>query len=243
MDGGKHMIASVYDQLNHWGKDDDFFMELLKSTQSKTIADLGCGTGRITVEMAKAGYHVTAIDPNVEALEYAKQKAYAQEVTWIVGDSADLERATYDSVIMTANVAQVFITDESWKTVVHDAYRALKPGGHFIFDTRNPNAKAWEEWQKDDSVDQLQDLNTGDTLTLWDEYEGLNGSVFTFYEKVKNERTNLVIEDKVQLIFRSYEEISESLQQVGFSSVQAYEDWAFNLATPEAKSFIFHGVK
>ena len=237
------MIAFVYDQLNQWGKDADFFMELLKSTKSKTIADLGCGTGRITVEMAKAGYNVTAIDPNAEALEYAKQKAYAQDVTWIVGDSADLEPVAYDAVIMTANVAQVFITDESWQTVIHDAYCALKPGGHFIFDTRNPNAKAWEEWQKDDSVDQLQDLNTGDTLTLWDEYEGLNGSVFTFYEKVKNERTNLVTEDKVQLNFRSYEEISESLQQVGFTSVQAYEDWAFKPATPEAKSFIFHSVK
>ena len=237
------MIAFVYDQLNHWGIDDDFFMELLKSTQSKMVADLGCGTGRITVEMAKAGYRVTAIDPNAEALEYAKQKAYAQDVSWIVGDSADLEPVAYDAVIMTANVAQVFITDESWQTVIHDAYCALKPGGHFIFDTRNPNAKAWEEWQKDDSIDQLQDLNTGDTLTLWDEYEGLNGSVFTFYEKVKNERTNLVIEEKVQLNFRSYEEISESLQQVGFTSVQAYEDWEFKPATADAKSLIFHCVK
>ena len=237
------MIAFVYDQVNQWGKDADFFMELLKSTESKTVADLGCGTGRITVEMAKAGYNVTAIDPNAEALHYAKKKAYAQDVTWIVGDSAELEPVAYDAVIMTANVAQVFITDESWQTVIHDAYCALKPGGHFIFDTRNPNAKAWEEWQKDDSVDQLQDLNTGDTLTLWDEYEGLNGSVFTFYEKVKNEETNKVIEEKVQLNFRSYEEISESLQQVGFTSVQAYEDWKFKPATADAKSLIFHSVK
>ena len=112
------MIAFVYDQLNHWGKDDDFFMELLKSTESKTIADLGCGTGRITVEMAKAGYLVTAIDPNAEALEYAKKKENAQDVTWIVGDSSDLEPVAYDAVIMTANVAQVFITDESWQTVL-----------------------------------------------------------------------------------------------------------------------------
>ena len=38
---------------------------------------------------------------------------------------------------MTANVTQVFLTEESWKKVVADAFRALKPGGHFIFDTRN----------------------------------------------------------------------------------------------------------
>lgn len=237
------MIALVYDQLNHWGKDDDFFMELLESTQSKTIADLGCGTGRITVQMAKDGYRVTAIDPNEEAIHYAMQKAYAQDVTWIVGDSANLKPEAYDVVIMTANVAQVFITDESWQTLVHDAYCALKPGGHFIFDTRNPKAKAWEEWQKDDTVDKIQDLNTGDTLTMWEEYEGLNGSVFTFYEKIKNEKTNTVIEDKVQLIFRSYKEISQSLHQAGFIKVQAYEDWQFKLATSRAKSFIFHSVK
>ncbi|WP_240510218.1 methyltransferase domain-containing protein [Virgibacillus profundi] len=176
-------------------------------------------------------------------MHYAKQKAYAQELTWIVGDSANLKPEVYDVVIMTANVAQVFITDESWQAVVNDAYSALKPGGHFIFDTRNPNAKTWEEWQKDDTVDQIQDLNTGDTLTIWEEYEGLNGSVFTFYEKIKNEKTNKVIEDKVQLIFRSYEEISQSLYQAGFTKVQAYVDWQLKLATSKAKSYIFHSVK
>lgn len=237
------MIAFVYDQLNQWGKDDDFFMELLESTQSKTIADLGCGTGRVTVEMAKAGYDVAAIDPDKEAIHYAKQKEYAHDVTWIVGDSADLKPEAYDAVIMTANVAQVFITDKSWQTVVQDAYFALKPGGHFIFDTRNPKAKAWEEWEKDNTVDKIQDQNTGDTLILWDEYEGLNGPVFTFYEKVKNEKTNKIIEDKVQLIFRSYEELSESLYFAGFTKVQGYGDWQFKLATSNTKSFIFHSVK
>lgn len=99
------------------------------------------------------------------------------------------------------------------------------------------------QWGKDDKIDQIQDLNTGDTLTMWDEYEGLNGTVFTFYEKIKNEKTNVVIEDKVQLIFRSYEEINESLHQAGFTKVKAYEDWEFKLATSKAKSFIFHSVK
>ena len=81
------MIALYYDQLNTWGKHDDFFMELLKLTQGKKVADLGCGTGRVTLEIAKAGYEVTAIDPNADAIQFAKNKPTAELVTWIVGRS------------------------------------------------------------------------------------------------------------------------------------------------------------
>ncbi|WP_078382497.1 class I SAM-dependent methyltransferase [Sutcliffiella halmapala] len=237
------MIEFIYDQLNTWGKDDDFFMELLKSTKAKRVADLGCGTGRVTVEMAKLGYEVTGIDPNDKAIELAKQKEHAHDVRWLVGDSSQLETARFDVVIMTANVAQVFTTDSGWMHTLRDIYRALKPGGQLIFDTRNPNAKAWEEWAKDDTIDQHHDVNSGDLLSLWDEYEGLKGSIFTFYEYVKNERTKETFVDKVQLNFRSYEELLESQKEVGFSEVKAYEDWQFKDATPEAKSFIFHSIK
>ena len=71
-------------------------MELLKLTQAKKVVDLGCGTGRVTMEMAKAGYEVTAIDPNAEAIHFAKNKTGAELVTWIVGDSKDLKKEAYD---------------------------------------------------------------------------------------------------------------------------------------------------
>ncbi|MEK4387698.1 methyltransferase domain-containing protein [Solibacillus sp. FSL W7-1464] len=237
------MIAYYYDQLHTWGKEDDFFMELLQLTKAKKIADLGCGTGRVTIELAKAGYEVTGIDPNEEAVLRAQNKAHAQSVSWIIGDSQDLTANAYDAVIMTANVAQVFITEESWNSVLQDVFTALKQGGHFIFDARNPQAKTWEEWQKDETVDELQDVYTGDPLLYWDEYEGLDRNVFTFYEKIKNVNTDITHEAKVQLIFRSFEEISSSLKKAGFSIVNTYEDFKLQPATNQAKSFIFHCVK
>ncbi|MGE7763242.1 class I SAM-dependent methyltransferase [Peribacillus sp. NPDC097895] len=238
------MIPLVYDQINSWGKDDEFFLALLMKVNVKKIADLGCGTGRLTTHFAKVGYHITAIDPNEEAIEYAENKAYPDEVTWIVGDSSKLQTNGFDAVIMTANVAQVFLTDESWQHVISDAYRALKPGGHFIFDTRNPLAKAWEQWKKDMTPDIATNQMTGDTLEIWTEYEGFIEDVFTFYETVKNARTEeVVIHKKMQLKFRTQDEIHESLQQVGFSQFQVYGDWEFKQATSETKSFIFHSVK
>src|SRR5690606_25416168 len=100
--------------INGWGKDDEFFLELLKKINVKTIADLGCGTGRLTTHFAEANYEITAIDPNEEAIAYAKGKESSGEVKWIVGDSTDLPTNAFDAVIMTANVAQVFLTEESW---------------------------------------------------------------------------------------------------------------------------------
>jgi ubiquinone/menaquinone biosynthesis C-methylase UbiE len=238
------MIPLVYDQINGWGKDDEFFIALLNKINAKKIADLGCGTGRLTTHFAKAGYQITAIDPNEEANEYAKSKKYPGEVTWIVGDSTNLQSNAFDTVIMTANVAQVFLTEESWQIVISDAYRALKSGGSFIFDTRNPLAKAWEEWEKDVTPDVATDPVSGEQLEIWTEYEGFVENVFTFYETVKNARTEeVVIHEKMQLKFRTLEEIHESLHQVGFSQIQVYGDWEFEQATAETKSFIFHGVK
>lgn len=238
------MIPLVYDQVNRWAKDDEFFLEILKRINVKEIADLGCGTGRLTLHFAKAGYHVTAIDPNEEAIEYAKKKECLGEVAWIVGDSSTLEANTFDAVIMTANVAQVFLTDRNWLQVAADVYRALKPGGHFIFDTRNPLAKVWEEWAKDLTPDVAVHPVSGEPLEIWTEYEGFIDDIFTFYETVKNARTDeILIRKKMQLKFRTQEDIYKSLQQVGFSHSQVYGDWKFEQATTEAKSFIFHSVK
>ena len=237
------MIAYYYDLLHTWRKEDDFFMELLQLTKAKKIADLGCGTGRVTIELARAGYEVTGIDPNEEAVLLAQNKDNAQSVSWIIGDSQDLTTNSYDAIIMTANVAQVFISEESWNSVLQDVFTALKTGGQFIFDARNPQAKVWEEWQKDETVDELQDVHTGDTLLYWDDYEGLDRNVFTFYEKIKNVNTGITHEAKVQLIFRSLEEISSAIKKAGFTTVSAYEDFTFQTATNQAKSFIFHCVK
>lgn len=238
------MIPLVYDQVNGWGKDDEFFLELLKKSNVKTIADLGCGTGRLTTHFAQAGYQITAIDPNEEAIEYARNKACPGEVMWIVGDSTNLQSNAFEAIVMTANVAQVFLTEDSWINVVNDVYRALKPGGHFIFDTRNPLAKVWEQLEKDMTPDHAIDLVNGEPLEIWTQYEGFVDDVFTFFEMVKKARTGeVIIHEKMQLKFRTQETIYQSLKNAGFSQIQVYGDWEFKQATSKTNSFIFHSIK
>lgn len=238
------MIPLIYEQVNEWSKDIEFYLALINKLNVRKIADLGCGTGRVTTHLAKAGYHITAIDPNEEAIQYAKSKESTEEVAWLVGDSSNLQTNTYEAVVMTANVAQVFLTDESWRTVISDIYRALVPGGHFIFDTRNPLAKVWEQWEEDNTPDLATEPVSGESLEIWTQYEGFIDDIYTFYEIVKKTRTDdEILRLKMQLKFRTHEEIHNSLCQVGFSHIKSYGDWEFKQTTKDAKSFIFHSVK
>ena len=238
------MIPLIYDQVNKWAKDDDFFMELLSNINVKKIADLGCGTGRLTIQFAKKGCDITAIDPNEEAIAVARLKQGAEQIQWIVGDSSDLPTNSFDLVIMTANVAQVFLTNESWQQMLADVYRSLKPGGHFIFDTRNPKVKVWEAWAADQTPDLVVHPETGEPLEIHTSYEGWSGNVFTFYETVqKAQSSEAIVRLQMQLCFREYDDILLSLSNAGFKDIIAYDNWSFQQAHEHSSSFIFHSQK
>jgi len=61
---------------------------LLGDVRGRTIADVGCGTGRHAIRMAKAGARVTALDFSERMLEEAYRKPGSEDVTFIKHDLA-----------------------------------------------------------------------------------------------------------------------------------------------------------
>jgi hypothetical protein len=53
---------------------------------------------------------------------------------------------------MTGNVAQVFVDDEAWLTMLRNLRHTLRPGGHLAFESRNPAALAWEQWNREQTL-------------------------------------------------------------------------------------------
>ena len=110
------------------------------------MADIGCGTGRLTVALALAGHEVTGVDPNPSFLAIARNKPGADRVSWIRGTSIDLPASSYDVAVMTSHVAQVFLSDQEWARVLGEIKASLVPGGLLAFDSRDPADRAWEAW-------------------------------------------------------------------------------------------------
>ncbi len=60
--------------LNPFDDDSEFFCKQAEEFAAKTIIDLGCGTGLLTVELAKRGYQITGIEPSKAILSVARTK-------------------------------------------------------------------------------------------------------------------------------------------------------------------------
>jgi 2-polyprenyl-3-methyl-5-hydroxy-6-metoxy-1,4-benzoquinol methylase len=115
----------------------DFIEQELQNDTSKTILDVGCGTGRHAIELARRGYTVTGIDLSESQLQRAREKAKAASVnvSFLNKDARDfLLKEPFDAVIMICEGAfSLMETDEMNFRILQSAERALKQDGIFIF--------------------------------------------------------------------------------------------------------------
>ncbi|OZB95437.1 trans-aconitate 2-methyltransferase [Paenibacillus sp. XY044] len=102
-------------------------VDLLQPRSGETILDLGCGTGDLSIEIAKSGAKVIGMDYSAEMIDQARNK-YA-DIEFIVGNAEHFaHEITYDAVF--SNAALHWIKNAA--SVVSAVHQSLKPGGRFI---------------------------------------------------------------------------------------------------------------
>ena len=139
-------LAQVYDVLDPDRSDLDVYMALVEQLGAGSVLDIGCGTGTFACMLAGRGLEVIAADPAAAMLDVARSKPGADAVRWVHGDATTLPSLHVDAAFMTANVAQVFLTDDDWAATLTAVRAALRPGGWLVFETRVPARRAWEQW-------------------------------------------------------------------------------------------------
>ncbi len=119
----------------------DFIEQEINYHKNSRILDIGCGTGRHSIELAKRGYQMVGIDLSESALNRAKEKA--------IEDNLSVEFYQYDArklpfidefdlvIMMCEGGFSLMETDEMNFQILENAAKALKSDGLFIFTALN----------------------------------------------------------------------------------------------------------
>lgn len=156
----------------------DYIEKEIGFDKNVSILDVGCGTGRHSIELAKRGYKVVGIDLSESQLERAKQKALAAKVNveFLIKDARDFNfENKFDLAIMICEGAfSLMETDEMNYRILKNAYNSIKPGGKFIFTALNalfPLYHSVKDFLNKDSENVVTSGNNFDLMTLREDSE------------------------------------------------------------------------
>ena len=207
-------LAELYDVIEGERIDLSPYVAMMDELGARTILDVGCGTGTFACLLARAGHVVVAVDPAGASLDVARSKPGAELVTWVDGDIASVSRGGFDAVVMTGNVAQVFVTDDEWTRTLAAARSALQPQGHLVFETRDPSRQAWLSWNRAETLARLG-LDDGRSVQTWVVVTDVSGPLVTFVWTFRFGIDDVVTSEST-LRFRSRSEVESTLLDAGF---------------------------
>ena len=144
------LIAPLYDRVNgdvDYVKWADFIEDIIKKEHKgaypELVLDLGCGTGRMTLELAKRGCDMTGVDYSVEMLDIARENAedagLSDKMLWLCQDMRDLDLyGTVDGAVCTLDSLNHLSGTSDISQVFRRVRLFVEPGGLFIFDMNTP---------------------------------------------------------------------------------------------------------
>ncbi|MFK7934970.1 MAG: class I SAM-dependent methyltransferase [Saprospiraceae bacterium] len=134
--------ANIYDGMNTQLNDLPFYQRWLPKNKEARILELCCGTGRLTLPIAQAGYDISGVDFTASMLEEAKTKATAAgfAIEFIEADIRTLDLPEqYDLIFIPFNSIHHLYHNEDLFQAFQVVKKHLKTGGLFLLDCFNPN--------------------------------------------------------------------------------------------------------
>lgn len=223
-------LAASYDRLTNdvdYEATVDFYMEILRreGVQPRTAVDLACGTGSVTAILARRGLQVTGVDLSEEMLTVAAMKTQSLSPRpWFTCQNLrDLRLPRGVDLAVCALDSLDYITEpEDCRAAIARVYKALNPGGVFIFDVNTP-----------------EKLRAMDGQIFLDEDE----NVYCVWRGEFDAESNIcsygmdLFQREGEMWRRSFEEhreyaysaqqLTEYLRQAGFSHIAVYGDREF----------------
>ncbi|TDD23652.1 class I SAM-dependent methyltransferase [Nonomuraea diastatica] len=209
-------LAAVYDDLDPDRGDLDVYAAIAGELGARSVLDVGCGTGTFALMLAERGIEVTGVDPAGGSLDVARAKPGAGRVRWIHGDATGLPPLRVDLATMTGNVAQAIVAPRDWSGTLRGVRDALRPGGHLVFETRDPARRAWLEWDRAETY-QAVDIEGVGVVETWGDLIDVSGPLVTFRGTWVFAADGAVLTSDSTLRFRERDEVEADLAEHGYT--------------------------
>ncbi|MEW2289791.1 class I SAM-dependent methyltransferase [Streptomyces sp. NPDC047841] len=208
-------LAAIYDPLDPDRSDLDAYLRIVEEFGARQVLDIGCGTGVFALLLAERGIEVVGVDPAQASIDVARGKPGSDRVRWIRGDATALPPLQADLATMTANVAQAIVGPHAWHETLRGIHGALRPGGHLVFETRDPARRGWEEWTRENSYRVTEVPGVG-AVESWGELTEVSGPLVTFRWTYAFAADGQVLTSESTLRFRDREEVESDLVAHGY---------------------------
>lgn len=231
------LLAKFYDSINSeldysaWADFIEKIIEREYSGKPELVLDLGCGTGKMTLELSSRGYDMTGIDYSSDMLDIARCEAEGQkaDVLWLCQDMREFELyGTVDVVVSCLDCINHLTSPKDVKKTFKLVHNYLIPDGLFIFDI-NGKGK-FENIYSDRSY--VMEEEGG--VCIWQNDYNKRTKICDFYITLFEEREDRRYEryDEIQSE-RMYKiaEMKKLLDECGLEFLGAYSDFAFSEAT------------
>lgn len=235
------LLAPFYNAINadiDYKKWADFIEKILKKeckSRPELVLDLGCGTGKMTLELAGRGYDMIGIDYSTEMLDVARSAAEEsnRDILWLCQDMREFELyGTVDATVCCLDcINHLEDTDDLMEcfSLVHNY---LIPDGIFIFDV-NGRFK-FENVYSDNTFTMEENGGFCVWQNFYDEESKMCDFYITLFKECKDGKYRRYDETQTERMY-TLDELNNALSSCGLDLIGAYSDFDFTPGNDESE--------
>lgn len=241
-------LAYYYDILMEdvdYGLWSDYIVELYNyyGVKPQKILDTACGTGNITIPMAKKGYTMWGVDLSTDMLSIAQNKAdkQKQKIRFLNQDMSQLRiNDKFDSVLCMCDGVNYIIEEKAVLSFFKNVYERLADGGLFIFDISSRYKLSTilgnnSLYQEKNNINYIWNNN-------YDEKKSLVEMYLVFFVPENEELYRRFEEEHVQKAYDA-EYLTNLLQRQGFGDISVFDEFSFEKPGEKSERIFFAARK
>ena len=235
------LLAPFYDAINsdvdytRWADFIEKIIEREYSGRPELWLDLGCGTGRMTLELARRGYDMTGVDLSAEMLNVARERADEEglDVLWLCQNMTEFELyGTVDVTLCCLDGINHLTDTASLSKTFALVHNYLSPDGLFIFDV---NGK-----YKFENIysDRAYVMEEDGAVCIWQNSYNEKSKLCDFYITLFKEESDgsyTRYDESEREKMYTCRALKSALSAAGFEFIGAYSDFSFTPASDESE--------